>query len=42
MLAAYLLLGEKAAPAGFAGGLLILGGVYLVGMKENTSAARRL
>lgn len=39
MMAAYLLLGEKAAAASFAGGLLILGGVYLVGMKENKAGA---
>jgi drug/metabolite transporter (DMT)-like permease len=34
LLSAYLLLGEKAAPAAFAGGLLILAGVYLVGHNE--------
>ncbi len=31
---AYLLLGERTAPAAFAGGLLILAGVYLVGRRE--------
>lgn len=39
MLAAYLLLGERAAPAAFAGGLLILAGVYLVGLKEKARGA---
>lgn len=34
MLASYLLLGEKAAAPAFFGGLLILGGVYLVGLKD--------
>ena len=34
LLSAYLLLGEKATPAVFAGGLSILGGVYLLGLKE--------
>ncbi len=45
MLAAYLWLGERAAPAAFAGGLLILAGVYLVsgrdggrGMRDEASA----
>jgi len=34
MLASYLLLGERAAAPAFFGGLLILGGVYLVGLKD--------
>ena len=34
MLASYLLLGETAAAPAFFGGLLILGGVYLVGLKD--------
>ncbi|OIO01233.1 MAG: hypothetical protein COX65_00220 [Elusimicrobia bacterium CG_4_10_14_0_2_um_filter_56_8] len=34
LLSAYLFLGEKAAYSAFAGGLLILAGVYLVGLKE--------
>jgi drug/metabolite transporter (DMT)-like permease len=34
MLAAYLLLGERAAAPAFFGGLLILAGVYLVGLKD--------
>lgn len=34
LLAAYLFLGEKASSSAFAGGLLILAGVYLVGLKE--------
>ncbi|MCM2267282.1 MAG: DMT family transporter [Elusimicrobiales bacterium] len=34
MLASYLLLGEKAAIPAFFGGLLILAGVYLVGLKD--------
>lgn len=34
LLCAYLLLGEKAGPAAYAGGLLILGGVYLLGLKR--------
>lgn len=38
MLASYLLLGEKAAPAAFAGGLLILAGVYLVGARDRKNA----
>jgi drug/metabolite transporter (DMT)-like permease len=36
---AYLLLGETASSAVFAGGLLILAGVYLLGLKERRSAA---
>jgi len=35
LLCAYLFIGEKATAAAFAGGLLILAGVYLVGAKEN-------
>jgi len=34
LLSAYLFIGEKAAPSAFAGGVLILAGVYLVGRKE--------
>ncbi|MBI5745346.1 MAG: DMT family transporter [Elusimicrobia bacterium] len=34
MLASYLLLGEKAAAPAFFGGMLILGGVYLVGLRD--------
>jgi drug/metabolite transporter (DMT)-like permease len=34
LLLAYFLLGERAAPAAAAGGLLIMAGVYLVGLKE--------
>jgi len=34
LLSAYLFLGEKASSSAFAGGLLILAGVYLVGLKE--------
>jgi drug/metabolite transporter (DMT)-like permease len=34
LLSAYLLLGETASAAAFGGGLLILAGVYLVGLKE--------
>lgn len=34
LLCSYLFLGEKAAAPAFAGGVLILAGVYLVGMKE--------
>ncbi|OGR41879.1 MAG: hypothetical protein A2X35_11245 [Elusimicrobia bacterium GWA2_61_42] len=34
LLCAYLFLGEKASPAAFAGGLLILAGVYLVGLND--------
>ena len=34
LLSAYLLLGERATAAAFAGGLLILGGVYLVGRRD--------
>ena len=34
LLSAYLLLGETASPVVFAGGLLILAGVYLLGRKE--------
>lgn len=41
MLAAYLLLGEKAAPLAFAGGLLILAGVYLVNLREGRGALKR-
>ena len=37
LLSAYLLLGEKAGAAAFGGGLLILAGVYLVGLKERTA-----
>jgi drug/metabolite transporter (DMT)-like permease len=35
LLCAYLFIGEKAAASAFAGGLLILAGVYLVGVKES-------
>jgi len=34
LICAYLFLGEKATAAAFAGGVLILAGVYLVGAKE--------
>jgi len=36
LLSAYLLLGEKATAAAAGGGILILAGVYLVGLKERT------
>lgn len=38
MLASYLLLGEKAAPVAFIGGVLILAGVYLVGLTDKKRA----
>jgi len=34
LLSAYLLLGERASPVALGGGLLILAGVYLVGLRE--------
>ncbi|OGR65071.1 MAG: hypothetical protein A2X31_07905 [Elusimicrobia bacterium GWB2_63_22] len=39
LLSAYLLLGERATLAAFAGGLLIMAGVYLVNMKEGRAGA---
>ena len=40
LLSAYLFLGEKAAASVFAGGVLILAGVYLVGIKETSRFSR--
>ena len=39
LLSAYLLLGERAAAAAFAGGLLILAGVYLLGLNKRSLEA---
>ncbi|MDO8804637.1 MAG: DMT family transporter [Elusimicrobiota bacterium] len=39
LLSAYLFLGEKASSSAFAGGMLILAGVYLVGLKENKAGS---
>ncbi len=41
LLSAYLFLGEEASWPAFAGGLLILTGVYFVGQKEKPAGARR-
>ncbi|HAT71674.1 MAG TPA: hypothetical protein DCS63_02530 [Elusimicrobia bacterium] len=38
LICAYLFLGEKATAAAFAGGVLILAGVYLVGVKEKNKS----
>jgi drug/metabolite transporter (DMT)-like permease len=42
LLCAYLFIGEKATAAAFAGGLLILAGVYLVGVREDRKEAQAL